>query len=315
MNVEVGDMESSEVKKLLQRIKMMIEQKSAIKQGTSLTEYTNPGPIENTVYMPVHEGKGAINTQQVGGDVDVGDLTDLDYWKKKLFSAIGIPGQYLGDTDDNTGFNGGTSLSLISSRYAKSIKHIQNIYIQAITDIVNLILLDSGKKDYINKFELHMQQPTTQEEKDRKDNLNTSISVVQNVLSLLDANMEDPVKKLGITKSMLADVLNNQEVIEYIQEEMDRLKEGAPVGEAEGGDMTGGDLGGADIGDLGMGAEDFAPEDSGESEPMDMGGEEGGAEEAPAGEESFYSGRGSSVINERDNLPSFESLGVSYNNI
>jgi len=35
-----------------------------------------------------------------------------------------VPKQYIGDTDDATGFNGGTALSIISNRYAKMIKRI-----------------------------------------------------------------------------------------------------------------------------------------------------------------------------------------------
>lgn len=324
INVELGDMERTEANKVLQRIKMMFEQKSAIRQASSFNEYTNPGPMENTIYVPVHEGKGAISPQEIGGNAEAGDLGDLDWWKKKLFASIGIPGQYLGDTDDNTGFNGGTSLSLISSRYAKTIKHIQNIYVQAITDVINLILLDSGNKSYINQFTIKMQAPTTQEEKDRKDNLNTSLSVIQSVMGLLDT-IEDPAKKLEIVKALLSDVLNNNEVIEIIQDVIDQMNANnagaAGGGEAGGGgmDMGGGDFGGGgDMGgDLGMGAADMlAPEDTGESEPMGGGEDMGGGEEpAPAeggAEESFYSGRGSSVLNERDYLPSWNDMNLSY---
>ncbi len=317
MGVEVGDMENTEVKKLLQRVKMLFEQKSAINKATSFNEYTNPGPMENTVYVPTHEGKGTITPQQVGGDVDVGDLNDVDHWLDKLCSAIGIPKQYLGLTDDNTGFNGGTSLTLISSRYAKTIKHIQTIYVQAITDAVNLILLEHGRKDAINNFTIKMQEPTTQEEKDRKDNLNTSISVIQSIMSLLDP-IEDPATKLSIIKSLLAEEINNNDVITIIQDYIKELEEngGMAAEGGEGGDFGGGgDLGGGgDMGDLGMGAADMLSDDEmGESEPMDLGGEEGGEEPAETGtEENFYHGRGSSVLNERDNLPSFADMGLSY---
>ena len=49
MNVEVGDMPKENVGPHLLRIKQLIEQKTAINQNTSMSEYTNPGPIENTV--------------------------------------------------------------------------------------------------------------------------------------------------------------------------------------------------------------------------------------------------------------------------
>ena len=91
-----------------------------------MTEYTNPGPIENNIYVPTHEGIGAISTSQIGGDVDVKSLADLSYYQDKLFGNLRVPKQYFGVTDDAAGFNGGSSLSIISSRYGKMIKRIQN---------------------------------------------------------------------------------------------------------------------------------------------------------------------------------------------
>ena len=40
-------------------IKQLIEQKSAINEGTSMEEYTNPGPMENNIYVPTYNGIGA----------------------------------------------------------------------------------------------------------------------------------------------------------------------------------------------------------------------------------------------------------------
>ena len=41
-------------------------------------------------------------------------LTDLDWWNNKFYSSYGIPKQYFGWTDDAAGFNGGSSLTIIS---------------------------------------------------------------------------------------------------------------------------------------------------------------------------------------------------------
>ena len=42
---------------------------------------------------------GAISIQQLGGDVNVRDIADIDYFKNKLYAAMKIPKQFLGDTD------------------------------------------------------------------------------------------------------------------------------------------------------------------------------------------------------------------------
>ena len=85
IGVEVGDMPKEMVGPHLQGIKQMIEQKSAIDVGNGMGEYTNPGPIENNIYVPTHEGVGNITTTQIGGDVDVKGLADLDYYLNAFY--------------------------------------------------------------------------------------------------------------------------------------------------------------------------------------------------------------------------------------
>ena len=81
VGVEVGDMPKEMVGPHLQGIKSMMEQKAAIDTGKGISEYTNPGPVENNIYVPTRDGKGAISTTQIGGDADVSKMADLDYFR------------------------------------------------------------------------------------------------------------------------------------------------------------------------------------------------------------------------------------------
>lgn len=224
VNVEVGDMPKENVTKVLMNVKQMVEQKTALKKGSSMSEYTNPGPVENNVYVPTHGGIGAITTSQIGGDVDVKSLADLDYYLNKLYGQLRVPKQFFSQTEDSTGFNGGSSLSIISSRYAKMIKRIQNTIIQTLTDVINLMLMDNGLVSYINNFRLQMLVPTTQEEIDRKDNMSNSVQLVSDIMNML-SEIEDRSAKLRILKYLLTNVIDNSEVITVIQEQIDLLEE------------------------------------------------------------------------------------------
>lgn len=223
IGVEVGDMPKEAVQPHLMNIKQLIEQKAAFSVGKNMSEYTNPGPIVNNVYIPTRNNQGVLSTQQIGGDVNVGELVDLDYYEDKLFGGLRVPKQYFGRTDDAAGFNGGSSLSIISSRYAKMIKRIQNVIIQMITDAINLILIDTGNENYINKFTLKMLSPTTQEEVDRRDNMSNKVGLVGDIMSAL-SDIEDTATRLKILKSLLSDTLTNAEVISLIQEQIDALE-------------------------------------------------------------------------------------------
>ena len=289
VNVEVGDMPKENVAKTLMGIKRMIEQKAAIKEGSSMTEYNNAGPIENTVYVPTHNGIGNITTSEIGGDVDVKSLADLDYYTNKLYGQLRVPKQYFSQTDDSTGFNGGTSLSIISSRYAKMIKRIQNTIIQALTDAINLMLLDKGLESYVNEFTIHMLPPTTQEEIDRRESLSNKVGIINDIMNML-GDIDDSTVRLKILKNMLANVVTDPEVINQLQEYIEKLEEeGITItdGEDELGLDVGGDLGGdSSIGfDTGSGDlnADLLGDESGE---IDDGGSSANGEDVlPSGDD------------------------------
>lgn len=226
IGVEVGDMPKEMIGPHIRGIKNMIEQKAAIMTGNNMSEYTNPGPTINTIYIPKHEGVGDINIQSIGGDVDVKGLADLDYFMNQMFGALRVPKQFFAQTDDGAGFNGGESLALISSRYAKAIKRLQNTLIQMVTDAINILLIDRGLPNYVNKFKLKMQQPTTKEEKERREMVETKVRFVESVNGLL-SDVDDQILKLKITKTLLSDAIQNNEVITLLQNQIDQLEHDA----------------------------------------------------------------------------------------
>ncbi len=231
VTVEVGDMPKEQVGAHLNAVKSLFEQKTAISKDAQMSEYTNPGPIENNVYIPTRGGVGAITTASVGGDFDPKQLTDISYFQDKLFGALGIPKAFFGVTDDGAGFNGGTSLAIQSSRYGKSVKRVQNTFCQMITDLINLLLLDKGLVKYINKFTIRMQSPVTQEELDRRENKKNKVGVVQDIMNQL-TEIPNPTIKLKILKSLLSDSLADETVIGLLQSQIEEMEAEAESGNA-----------------------------------------------------------------------------------
>ena len=233
INVEVGDMPKENVAKTLMGIKQMIEQKAAINKGSGMSEYTNPGPIENNVYVPTHDGVGAISTTQIGGDVDVKSLADLEWYLNKLYGSLQVPKNFFSQNDDAAGFNGGQSLTIISSRYAKTVKHIQNILTQLLKDIFNLILLDKGLDSYINNFEVHIQPPVTQEDIDRMENQSTKVQLSRDIMDML-GDIEDAPARLKILKSLMKNIVTDPDIIKELDEQIElAIGEKEPVEEPQ----------------------------------------------------------------------------------
>lgn len=217
--VEVGDMSKEQAQQTLKRVKELFEQKTAINKDRSMTEYTNPGAVENFIYYATHNGQGQITVDSVGGDVNVKDLADLDNWVNKFYASYGIPKQFFGYCDDGAGFNGGSSLTITSSVYAKGVGRIKNALIQAISDMINLFLLDKGCRSYLNQFSIKMKPILSQEEKDYRDNLTNRISAISNYLSLF-SDIENKERRLRILKTAVKTLNYDADVLQIIDEEI-----------------------------------------------------------------------------------------------
>ena len=222
--IDVGDMPKNMIASHLQSIKAMVEQKAAVNSNVSMSEYSNPGPIENSIYIPVHEGKGSVNVGSIGGDFDPKSLVDLDYFLTNFYSGTGVPKAIAGWTEDTAGFSGGESLALLSSKYAKRVKRYQQAFISGITTFVNILALDRHLDEYVNNFTLRMTSPVTREEIERKEAQTSSLAILRDTMDIL-SEVTDPVIRLKIVKSLLQDITSNNEVTQLIQDQIDELEQ------------------------------------------------------------------------------------------
>lgn len=299
LEIEVGDMSKAAIKNTIANVKQMVEQKSAINTGTSMSEYSMPGPIENTIYVPTHGEIGKINIQELGaGEVDPKSLADLDYFNNKLYGSLRVPKAFFNFTDDGAGFNGGSSLAIISSRYGKEIKWIQSVLCQGITDIINIFLLDKGLNNYINKFTIKMQQPVTQEEIDRREATQNEIGVIRDLMQIISDSVDDSVIRLKCLKELIASSSQPAELIPLLQEQIDLIASGEETDDnEESEDIDFGNESGNELAPEDNTGIDRLPMESGEEEIGELeSGEETGSEEAPESGEDY--------------LPSFEEMGV-----
>lgn len=210
LQIEVGDMPKPEVENLLRRVKNMIEQKIALNKNTGeARSYNSPGPMENIIYFPTKEGKGAITLNNLGGDVNIKDIADIEYFNNKKLSALKTPKQFL-NYDSPEGLGNGTSLTKISSRYAHTIMRIQNAYKYGITTLLNLFFLDKGL-DYINKFTVKMVSPATIEDIERDEQTSNHIGQVRDIMDLVAEVITDK-GKLEVLENLLSNYLNMSDI-------------------------------------------------------------------------------------------------------
>lgn len=268
LQIEVGDMPKSEVEALLRRVKNMIEQKMALnKTNGVISSYNSPGPMENVVYFPTKNGRGAITSNNLGGDVNIKDIVDVDYFNNKKLSALKIPKQYL-NYDAPEGLGNGTSLTKLSSRYAHTIMRIQNAYISGITTLLNLFFMDKGLK-YINKFKLKMVSPATIEDTERDEQVQNRLNQTSDILSLMDERISDK-GKLEVVDWLLNNFLNLPDLSEILRQYSllagEESTDSEQFGHDVGFDSPMSDMGGPDI-DMGGPDVSFEMGAETESEP------------------------------------------------
>lgn len=240
LEIEVGDMPKKEVNNYLRRVKNLIEQHIALdKNNGNYKSYNSPGPIDNVIYIPVKNGKGHISINNLGGDVNVRDIADIDYFNNKRSGALKIPRAYLGDDDQGSGLNSGGTLTQLSARYARTIKRIQTAYIRAITTILNLFFIDK-KLDYVNKFQVRMTSPSTQEDLSRNELINGNIDLISSIMSLMESLEGSTQKK--ILENLVSEILKMPEIANFIREDQTPEEEVAIDGEMTGGDFSGPDI-------------------------------------------------------------------------
>ena len=220
LQVEVGDSPDPDAKRRIQRIKGMIEQKMSVNtQNGQTRSYNNPGPMENIIYQATRNGKGAITETTIGGDVNVKDIIDIEFFQNRQLAALKIPKQFL-NFDSPEGLGNGTSLTKVSSRYAHTVMRIQNAYIQGITTLINIFFLDKGL-DYINKFTVKMVNPSTVEESERDEQLGNRINQIDDLMRLFedyDADVQHKIRKRLVND--LLQIPSLSEILDELDEAM-----------------------------------------------------------------------------------------------
>jgi hypothetical protein len=107
------------------------------------------------------EGDGTRIDTLPGGQF-TGDIDDLVYIQNKLFAALKVPKSYLGYEGD---INAKSTLSQEDIRFARTIRHIQKMFIAELNKIAVLHLYSMGfKGDDLVNFEITMANPSSMAE-------------------------------------------------------------------------------------------------------------------------------------------------------
>lgn len=140
-SVEVANKGNKETMQILNSLKNKIKMDETINVREKIYNSTLAQvPLGDSIFIPTRNGIGAIKVDTVGGDFNLRDAIDLDYFKDKVFAALKIPKEFLGFEAEQPGGLGNTSLVRMDIRYARSVRGLQNILVNGIKDLIDIYL-------------------------------------------------------------------------------------------------------------------------------------------------------------------------------
>lgn len=219
IQVELGDLPESKKRQKLQEIKNQIEQQLQVnKQAGTIQSRAGAQPIENIIYTSTRQGKGAISTVNIGGDVNIGDLADVEDSENKVYGALLTPKALLGADMDGTGLSNGGSLTEMNTTYARRIKRGQIALCSGLKTLINIFALADGLGDkVVNNFEVKLTPIITVEDNRRDELMQTKIRNVNDIMALFN-NIEqvDEDIKLEMLTNWLSSYLNQQDIVDIL---------------------------------------------------------------------------------------------------
>lgn len=271
VQVELGDLPESQKRRKLQEIKNQIEQQLIMnKQSGTLQSRAGCQPVENIIYTTTKNGKGTISTVNIGGDVEIGDLADIEGSENKLYGSLLIPKALLGANMDGSGLSNGGSLTEMNATYARRIKRGQVAIQSALKTLINIFALDDGiGEKVVNNFEVRLTPVITVEDSRRDELMQSKIRNMSDILNLFNSiEAIDDKTRLNMLVEWLSNYLSQQDIVDILDARIKELeKEGGfdeeEVATEDGDDVS---LGGSPrhSGPAGLGSA-FDVEDTGDT--------------------------------------------------
>ena len=188
-SVEVGQKGNKETKQILDALKSRIKIDETVNVRDKLyNSELKQVPLGDSIFIPTRNGIGVIDVKVVGGDVNLRDAIDLDYFKDKLFAGLKIPKSFLGSEQDLPGGLGNTSLTRMDIRYGRTVKRLQSILAEGLKDLCDLYLKMTRPENVYQElpaFKVVFTSINTSEDAERIESKQVQMETLDKVLETL----------------------------------------------------------------------------------------------------------------------------------
>lgn len=220
-NVEVGESTPAQTTETINSVKNLFDSKATFDVNSGRYVSTKAyRPIGDPIFNPTRNGKGSVTHENIGGEFQVRDIVDIDYFKNKLFSGLKIPKALLGFEESLPGGLGDNTLTRLDIRYSRSVKRVQNSLIVGIKDLCDIFLrLHNYSTD--SKFKVVLQAPSTAEELGRLTELGMKMSTINNSVRSMSDAFGEYLNVPKVFKVFFDQYINYPELKEKLNPELD----------------------------------------------------------------------------------------------
>lgn len=162
---------------------------------------------EFEVIVPQTQNQG-VDIKNVGGEIDVKALKDLDTQYNKLFGALQLQPSMIGFSSDTPSSLGDSAAVTWDKRFAKVCKGVSFSTFKALKNIDYLHLRSLGYNVTLDDWSYNTVSQTIMEDVDKGESLKLASENLKEIVETLN-QMETEYDKEYLAKSVLGDALSN----------------------------------------------------------------------------------------------------------
>lgn len=152
-NVEVGKTPTTKARENINRLKDEYRKKDFVNPNTGEIDMNKAFmSMVDDIWLMKREGIGS-DISTIGGTMSLGEINDVDHFKKKLLTALKIPKSRWGmaDTTENKGFTRPGEISYEEHKFNQMVGRMRNQFVAIIQDVFfTQLRLDGIPEKYIS---------------------------------------------------------------------------------------------------------------------------------------------------------------------
>lgn len=168
----------------------------------------SPIPAHDFIYVPVKGAKGSVVVNEVGSEVGTIDLSDINYFRNKLFAGLGVLKAYLGWEESTPGGLGDSTLTKLDERMSKRVLRLQEVLKKIVKQIINYYWRYSKKDrslDNIPEYDIILGEVSNAAGKEDREKVTANLDIADRFMAIAD----DP---------RFSDKVSNDKLFRYIFE-------------------------------------------------------------------------------------------------